>query len=87
MKQYQTKPTFVNAVQWDESKTTLKESGAKMASCEGHVDIPDYCHNLRISTYSGVRRVNPGDWIMQVDGVYCVVPDMIFTAKYEPKAK
>jgi hypothetical protein len=85
MKQYQTKPSFVNAVQWDESRKTLEESGAKMVACNGRSDRPDLCYNLRIDTYAGLSWVNIGDWIIEVDGVYTVTTDMIFTAKYEPK--
>lgn len=53
-----------------------------MMACEGHVDRLDLCYNLRIETYEGTKLVKLGDWIIEVDGIYRVVSDMVFSVNY-----
>lgn len=72
-----------DAWQWDESRATLKETGASLGSCSGHVDRPDWCELLRIRTDAGTVSVDIGDWILKDDeGGLHVVTDEQFQYSY-----
>ena len=90
MARYRKKPVVIEAVQWDEKKSTLKKIGCTdvVMSQHGHVDRPNECTNLRIRTVEGTMLVNPGDWIIKgVQGeFYSCKPD-IFEETYEREIK
>lgn len=70
MRRFQTKPEYVDAVQWDESMATLKTlkaRGLDWRGHEGHRDNPDLCRWLHIGTREGKRRVEKDDWIVRTD--------------------
>lgn len=81
---FRKKPVVIDAWQWDESMATLKMTGCKGASHNGHRDRPDECTSLSISTLEGAMRVSPGDWIIKgVKGEFYPCKPDIFDATYE----
>ena len=82
MERYMTKPAYVEAVRWDESKATLGRTGARLMSCNGHTDTPDLCKDLRIEVCGGVSCVCRGDWIVLVDGEYEIYSDELFRSEF-----
>jgi len=81
---YKTRPIFVEAVVWDESKKTLNAIGAMIASHSGHEDTPDLCMQLRIETVKGTMSVRKGDYIIRnkEHQFYVIRPDL-FHSIYE----
>lgn len=84
MKSYSKIQAPIQAIQWDESKRTLDESSARMSGCNGHVDRPDECTNLSISTANGSKYVHAGDWIVLDDGQFYVISNAHFQSSYYP---
>ena len=87
MAKFKKKPVVIDAWQWDESLKTrdmLVSKGMKWSGHNGHVDHPDLCKNLRISTLEGTMRVEAGDWIIRgVKGEFYPVRADIFAKTYE----
>jgi hypothetical protein len=81
------KKPVIEAVIWDETKTTLTRlelMGMVAMRHEGHVERPDECTGLGIRTLEGTMRVSLGDWIIRgVDGEFCARKPGIFAATYE----
>lgn len=87
MSKFRKKPVVINAWQWDESlatKNKLVALGMKWSRHGGHVDHPDLCNDLSISTLEGVMRVEPGDWIIKgIAGEFYPCKPDIFAATYD----
>jgi len=80
----------VSAWAWDESKSTLEETGANCTSCTTHKDRPNWIGSIKIETtyrpYTAFRSssVREGDFIVRhQSGVYEVFSPDEFNAKYE----
>ena len=84
---YRKKPAVIEAWEWDESETTVRELillGLVRLSSEGHRDDPDLCRKLVIKTLEGSHIVSPGDWIIQgIKGEFYPCKPDIFEATYE----
>lgn len=87
MSEFRKQPVVINAWQWDESLATKKKLaalGMRWCRHNGHVDHPDLCKDLSISTLEGAMRVEPGDWIIKgVAGEFYPCKPDIFAATYE----
>jgi hypothetical protein len=82
----------IEAVQWDESISTLKAlGGIPYTAHDGHGQRPGWCHNLRIRASGGTCRVDRGDWIVRQGNEFSVLSDDDFPhmrdlARYEADA-
>ena len=85
---FRKKPVVIDAVQWDETKTTLKllqSMGMVAGRHSGHRDRPEECTNLAIHTLEGSMLAEHGDWIIRgVKGEFYPCKPDIFAATYEP---
>ena len=84
---FRKKPVEITAVRWNETITTLKvlEGMGMRASYIGHLDRPDECKQLRISTLEGTMSADLGDWIIcGVKGEFYPCKPGIFELTYEP---
>ena len=78
------KPIYLEAWEWDESKSSFEEMGCKMARFDGHVDEPDLMKNLKIRVYGGSQYVNKGDFIIKHgEDSYSVRTKEYFYENYE----
>lgn len=85
--QYRKKPVVITAVRWDETKTTLRlleSMGMNASRHSGHLQEPERCYQLGITTLEGTMRVSFGDMIIKggKGEFYPCKPD-IFEATYE----
>ena len=84
---FRKKPVVIDAILWDETRTTFKAlefMGMKSSGHEGHRDRPEEVRNLRIKTLEGSLLASKGDWIIKgiKNEFYPCKPD-IFEATYE----
>ena len=85
---YRKKPVVIDAWEWDEKKSTLKEIGCRLTSCRGHRDKPDLCADLRIDTLEGAMSARKGDFIIKdIKGEYYPCKPDIFAKTYEKVAQ
>lgn len=80
---YRKKPVVIEATEWDETLTTLKQIGCNSMSHSGFKG-KDVCTSLRIETLEGTMRVNKGDYIIKgVAGEFYPCNPIIFWQTYE----
>lgn len=84
---FRKKPVVIEAVLWDETKTTLRQlesMGMRWLGHTGHAERPDECRHLRIETLEGGISATLGDWIIRgVKGEFYLCKPDIFAATYD----
>jgi hypothetical protein len=88
MNAYQTKPHYVDAVQWNQSLATLNDlvaNGMKYVRYKGEDANADACRDLVIETSRGGMAVEPGSWIVRhpSTGLFSVWTDAQFRRNYD----
>ena len=88
MPKFRKKPVVIEAWEWNETVTLLRQLeaiGLSCAGCDGHVQRPDECTDMHIRTLEGAMRCAPGDFIIKgVKGEFYPCKPDIFAATYEP---
>lgn len=89
LKTFQKKPTYFDAVQWDESVTTLnqlKKHGFPWSGHRGHRDSPDLAKDMRMKVGETTVPVLKGDWIYRERGrtVWGLIVPEEFTKNFDP---
>mgnify|MGYP006871975532 CR=1 FL=1 len=84
---FRKKPVVIDAVKWDETRSTLnvlESMGMVKMGFEWHLDTPDHVKNLSIRTLEGSMQASKGDWIIRgVKGEFYPCKPDIFEATYE----